>query len=380
MAENISDITPAEPPGQLAQMAAIRHIVAQMAHTQQDGVAPRQGDEPNQIVAELSDIAGELDARRGAALETERRLQEVMELLVAMAGLDFSKHVSVGEDDSILNAVATATNLLNDELRASVVSRAYVDNIIESMIDPLIVVELDATIRTANRAALDLSGYRKSELIGRSIDVLFADEAFVTWTISPVVKYGSLSNAEKSYRAKDGRAIPVSFSASLMLDTAGEAQGIVCVARDITERKQAEEALRQSMFQEEIIRSQSALLAELSTPLIPISDRVVVMPLIGTMDSRRVQHVLESLLSGIATSGADVAILDITGVAMVDTQVANGLIRAAQAVKLLGARVMLTGIRPEVAQTLVGLGVDLSSIATHSSLQSGIAAVMGQHW
>jgi rsbT co-antagonist protein RsbR len=97
------------------------------------------------------------------------------------------------------------------------------------------------------------------------------------------------------------------------------------------------------------------------------------MPLIGSVDSRRAQQVIETLLQGIAASGAQVAILDITGVPVVDTQVADALIRAAQAVKLLGAQVVLTGIRPEVAQTLVGLGTDLRGIVTRSSLQSGIA-------
>jgi anti-anti-sigma regulatory factor len=123
-------------------------------------------------------------------------------------------------------------------------------------------------------------------------------------------------------------------------------------------------------------RTQAAALAELSTPLIPISEAVMVMPLIGSVDARRAQQVLETLLEGIGRTGADVAILDITGVPVVDTMVANGLIQAAQAARLLGATVMLTGIRPEVAQTLVGLGVDLRGIVTHSTLQSGIAAVL----
>ncbi len=145
---------------------------------------------------------------------------------------------------------------------------------------------------------------------------------------------------------------------------------------DITDRKQAEEAIRQSQIQQEIILAQQATLEELSTPLIPISDTVMVMPLIGSMDSRRAQQVLDTLLHGVAVARAEIAIIDITGVSIVDTQVANALIRAAQAVKLLGAQVMLTGIRPEVAQTLVGLGVDLSMIITRSSLQSGIALAM----
>ncbi len=142
---------------------------------------------------------------------------------------------------------------------------------------------------------------------------------------------------------------------------------------DITARKHAEDALRQSILQEEIIRAQKATLEELSTLLIPISDKIVVMPLIGSVDSRRAQQVIETLLHGISTTKAEIAILDITGVSVVDTQVANGFIRAAQAVKLLGAQVLLTGIRPEVAQTLIGLGVDLSGIVTCSSLQNGIA-------
>ncbi len=123
-------------------------------------------------------------------------------------------------------------------------------------------------------------------------------------------------------------------------------------------------------------QAQAAAMAELSTPLIPISERVMVMPLVGAVDSQRAQQVLEALLEGISAAGADVAILDITGVPVVDTSVANGLIQAAQAVRLLGAEVILTGIRPEVAQTLVGLGVDLRGIMTYSSLQSGIAAAL----
>jgi rsbT co-antagonist protein RsbR len=153
----------------------------------------------------------------------------------------------------------------------------------------------------------------------------------------------------------------------------------LCVVfENITERKRAETVLRQSALQEEKIQAQAAVLAELSTPLIPLNNQVMVMPLIGAVDSRRAQQVLETLLQGIASSGAQIAILDITGVPVVDTQVANALIHAAQAVKLLGAQVVLTGIRPEVAQTLVGLGADLGSIITRGSLQSGIAYAITQ--
>jgi rsbT co-antagonist protein RsbR len=103
------------------------------------------------------------------------------------------------------------------------------------------------------------------------------------------------------------------------------------------------------------------------------------MPLIGAIDSLRAQMVMETLLEGVAHYQANIAVLDITGVKMVDTQVANALIGAAQAVKLLGARVMLTGIQPQIAQTLVHLGVDLGVLDTRSSLQAGIASVLNRH-
>ncbi|MGQ9925892.1 MAG: STAS domain-containing protein [Chloroflexaceae bacterium] len=135
-------------------------------------------------------------------------------------------------------------------------------------------------------------------------------------------------------------------------------------------------ALYRREAEEHVLAAQRDALRELSTPLIPITDDVVIMPLIGTIDSGRAQLVMETLLDGVAQRQARLVILDITGVPVVDSQVAQALIQAAQAVKLLGARVMLTGIQPQIAQTLVHLGVDLSGIQTQSSLQAGIAAAL----
>jgi anti-anti-sigma regulatory factor/PAS domain-containing protein len=149
---------------------------------------------------------------------------------------------------------------------------------------------------------------------------------------------------------------------------------VLSVVRDITARKRADEERRQ--LQDDLIRAQAAALEELSTPLIPLNAEVVVMPLIGTVDAQRAQQVMTTLLQGVATSRARVAILDITGVRVVDIQVANALIRAAQAVKLLGAEVVLTGIRAEVARTLVELHADLSLVVTRGTLESGIAYAM----
>jgi rsbT co-antagonist protein RsbR len=142
----------------------------------------------------------------------------------------------------------------------------------------------------------------------------------------------------------------------------------------IAEQKR-QEAEREAL-QQQVIDAQRSALRELSTPLIPITDDVVIMPLIGTIDSGRAQQVMETLLEGVAQHQARLVILDITGVSVVDTQVAQAFIQAAQAVRLLGAQVMLTGIQPQIAQTLVHLGVDLSGIQTQGNLQEGIRAAL----
>jgi PAS domain S-box-containing protein len=148
-------------------------------------------------------------------------------------------------------------------------------------------------------------------------------------------------------------------------------KAILVTAIDITRLKQSEQERIQ--LQESIIQSQAAALRELSTPLIPLSNNVVIMPLIGQIDTGRAQQVMETLLNGVAEQQAHTAILDVTGVPIIDTQVALALMQAANAIRLLGAQVILTGIRPDVAQSLVSLAVDLHNITTLSTLQAGIA-------
>jgi PAS domain S-box-containing protein len=139
----------------------------------------------------------------------------------------------------------------------------------------------------------------------------------------------------------------------------------------LVERRRAEE--ERALLQSQIIRLQQEQLAELSTPLIPLTEQIVVMPLIGSIDAERAHRMMHTLLAGLAENRAPVAIIDITGVPVVDTHVANALIQLAQAAHLLGTEVVLTGIRAGVARSLTGLGIDLEGIATRKNLQSGIA-------
>ncbi|WP_169796603.1 protein kinase domain-containing protein [Chondromyces crocatus] len=139
---------------------------------------------------------------------------------------------------------------------------------------------------------------------------------------------------------------------------------------ELREREHAER--ERTRLQEEIIRAQGERLSEMSTPLIPITDRIMVMPLIGTLDRARVRQVLEAALEGAQARAASVVILDITGVRDVDTEVANSLLKTAAALRLLGAQVVLTGMRPEVARTVVSLNIDLRGIVIRGTLQSAI--------
>lgn len=125
--------------------------------------------------------------------------------------------------------------------------------------------------------------------------------------------------------------------------------------------------VHQRTREEVIVRQQQEML-ELSTPVVQLWDRIVCLPLIGTLDSGRTQTVMESLLQRIVETGAEVAIVDITGVPTVDTLTAQHLIKTVTATRLMGAECIISGIRPQIAQTIVHLGVDLAGVVTKSSV------------
>lgn len=123
---------------------------------------------------------------------------------------------------------------------------------------------------------------------------------------------------------------------------------------------------------EEVILRQTDEIAEISTPVIRVWDGILALPIIGTLDSSRTQVVMENLLQEIVTSGSTIAILDISGVPAVDSLVAQHLIKTVAATRLMGAECIISGIRPEIAQTVVHLGIDLSNIVTKASLASAL--------
>jgi rsbT co-antagonist protein RsbR len=127
---------------------------------------------------------------------------------------------------------------------------------------------------------------------------------------------------------------------------------------------------------ERTVSLQKIALQELSAPLIPIFENITIMPLVGTIDTERAKQIMENLLTGVVKHRAEVVLIDITGVPVVDTMVAHHIIQASEAVRLVGAKCLLVGIRPEIAQTIVNLGIDLSQVITKNSLQKGMEAAL----
>jgi PAS domain S-box-containing protein len=236
----------------------------------------------------------------------------------------------------------------------------------------------------ANKANHEIFGYdfaEQREMVGLPITQLFASETIDQFEGEmPKVLSGQSWQVESDGVRKDGSTVSLLMLTFGILDDDGNPLAIVYINRDVTEQKQLE-AERERLNQEMII-ARERLISELSAPLIPITRNILVLPLIGAVDSARAQQIMESLLNGIESYDAEVVIVDVTGVPLMDTGVANHLLQMTDAASLVGARVILVGITPRVAQTIIELGVDLSAITTRSNLQGGVEYALrlqGQH-
>ena len=171
---------------------------------------------------------------------------------------------------------------------------------------------------------------------------------------------------------QDGTEMPIELSVSaFQWHNQWQAVGVI---RDISERKQAE--TERERLQKEIIEAQQRAIAELSTPVIPIMDRIIVMPLIGSIDSLRARDITRTLLAGIQQHRAKVVILDVTGVGIMDTGIVNHLNKTIQAARLKGAQTIVTGMSDAVAEAIVDLGIDWSNIQTLADLQTGLLVAL----
>ncbi|HEY1014015.1 MAG TPA: PAS domain S-box protein, partial [Herpetosiphonaceae bacterium] len=345
-------------------------------------------------------LAARFEAWDSLALETESRLLRRIALLdrqqlviggLAAAALLAALYVLIGFYRSVMQTVAqleTAAQRLvsgdsgmvsissRDELREVAISfnriaTAMLDAnaeraaIVENAADAILTIDEAGRVQSLNAAAEKLFGLPAADLAGRPATRI------VPGYVRPEPG-APFSHALLACRRGDG----VSFPAEVALSGV-RLRGrpfAVAMIRDRSEQQRAE-AEREELHRQ-VVDAQAEAIKRLATPLIPVTERTVAMPLVGSIDAQRAEQIVVALLGGVEELRAEAAIIDITGVAVADEQVARMVLRAAAALELLGARTVVTGIRPEAAAALVALGLDLGRLETMRSLQDGIAAAL----
>jgi len=230
----------------------------------------------------------------------------------------------------------------------------------------IILLDTEGNVRTWNVAAERLKGWKAEEIIGQNFARFYPPEDIekgkTTMELRVAREEGRFEDEGWRVR-KDGTRFWANVILTPLRDKNGQLVGYGKVTRDLSERRKSEEQ----------IKKQAQEILEMATvPVVQVWDGIVLVPLIGTLDSQRTQQLMERLLHRVTETASPVALLDITGVPTIDTQTAQHLIETVSAVRLLGAEVILTGVRPVIAQTLVHLGIDLANVITRSSLTAGL--------
>lgn len=289
-----------------------------------------------------------------AVMDTVRAFQQAAGSMLTSNTLS---NVTIDTRDE-LGQVATSFNSIAS---AMVESSSQRQAIVDHAAEAIITYDQQGIIRSANRAA--------ERILGRNVDQLNIAEVL---GVELATIQQQTTTYEFDVRLPTNEIQPVEMVLGTM--QLGEQQLWIAFLRDIRIRRRTEQ--ERNRLQDEIIRGHAAVLARLSAPLIPLSDNVVVMPLVGALDGERLQQITNNLLEGLSNQRARVALLDMTGVPNVDREVASRLLRAAQGIRLLGADLILTGIQPDVAQALISIGGDLSDLQTYPTLQQGIRMVL----
>ena len=225
---------------------------------------------------------------------------------------------------------------------------------------------MDGTVITSNDNFLNILGYSLKEVKGKH-HRMFCEESYAN---SPDYKEfwaklnrGEFDSGEYKRIGKNGREAYIRATYNPIFDLNGKPVKVLKIATDVTEQKRLEKERSK----------QSALIMEMSTPVMRLWDNILLLPIVGLVDSKRVQLIMETALQNILEYQAKVIILDIQGVPAVDSAVANHLIKVTKATKLMGCTCIVTGISPEISQALVNLGIDLGDILTQSSLKEGVS-------
>jgi PAS domain S-box-containing protein len=241
---------------------------------------------------------------------------------------------------------------------------------IEQMLDSITdyeVIRLDpeGIVRSWNPGAQRLKQYTAEEAVGHPASMFYTAEDIRAGVpdrdLATTARTGRIETEGWRVR-KDGSRFWATVAINTIRDDSGALLGFVQISRDLTEKRD----------QEKLVQRQRDEILELSTPVIQVWDNVLVLPIIGTLDSLRASRLTESLLDGIAREQAEVVILDISGVPAIDTDVAQHLLKTVEAARLMGSTSILSGVRPETAQAIVHLGIELGKLRSRSNLKDAL--------
>ena len=246
-------------------------------------------------------------------------------------------------------------------------TRELLQLLVDSVKDyAIIMLDPQGKVISWNPAAERLKGWRAEEIIGQHFSRFYPQEDIQQGKTEQELRVATQEGRfeDEGWRVrKDGSRFWANVIITALRDSDGRLLGFGKVTRDLTEKRTAEEKIR---------RQTQEILDMAAVPVVQVWEGIVLVPLIGTLDSRRTQQLMERLLNKVTETSSPVALLDITGVPAIDTQTAQHLIETISAVRLLGSEVVLTGVRPSIAQTLVHLGIDLANVTTRSSLSAGL--------
>ena len=269
-----------------------------------------------------------------------------------------------GPDGQPIGYVAVLRDL--SERLQEQVAAIGMEQMLDSITDyEVIRLDKDGHVQSWSPGARRLKQYTEDEVLGHHMSMFYAEEdvrgGLAERELAAAAREGRFETEGWRVR-KDGSRFWANVTLSPIRDSTGELLGYVKVARDLSERRE----------QEQLVQRQRDEILELSTPVIQVWDKILVLPVIGTLDSLRAARLTDGLLERIARDQAEVVILDISGVPAIDTDVAQHLLKTVEAARLMGTASVLSGVRPETAQAIVHLGIELGTLRSRNSLRDAL--------